>query len=117
MRFGSNGWGWDKGVSIVRTTLVVIIATLILAGFTRTTANAASPSAVVSLPFCVRGSGETITNLSTLAGCQNPATVGATLQKNFKTIFPDAAASDDKVGSAIIDTLKTDKSLSCGNLT
>jgi hypothetical protein len=64
-----------------------------------------------------RGSGETITNLSTLAGCQNPATVGATLQKNFKTIFPDAAASDDKVGSAIIDTLKTDKSLSCGNLT
>jgi len=47
-------------VSIVRTTLVVIIATLILAGFSGTTANAASPSSVVSLPFCVRGSGGTI---------------------------------------------------------
>src|SRR5438045_3839779 len=32
-----------------------------------------------------RGSGETIQNLSTLGGCSNPAAVGATLQKNFKT--------------------------------
>jgi hypothetical protein len=44
----------------MRTTLVSIMATLILAGFTGTTANAESPSAVVSLPFCVRGSDETI---------------------------------------------------------
>src|SRR5262245_28384579 len=50
----------ESGVSIVRTTLVFITAISILAGFTATTANAAPPSAVVSLPFCVRGSGETI---------------------------------------------------------
>lgn len=64
-----------------------------------------------------RGSGETITNLSTLAGCQSPATVAATLQKNFKTIFPTATASDDSVGSSIINTLKSEKTLACANLT
>jgi hypothetical protein len=48
------------GGLLVKTALVSIIATLVLAGFTGTTASAASPSPVVSLPFCVRGSGETI---------------------------------------------------------
>jgi hypothetical protein len=44
----------------VRTTLVSLIASLVLAGFTGTTVNAAPPSSLVSLPFCVRGSGGTI---------------------------------------------------------
>jgi hypothetical protein len=44
----------------VRTIFVFIMATLLLAGFTGATANAGSPSGVVSLPFCVRGSGDTI---------------------------------------------------------
>src|SRR2546430_15341209 len=34
-----------------------------------------------------RGTGETITNLTTLSGCSNASAVGASLQKNFKTIF------------------------------
>jgi hypothetical protein len=40
--------------------VLIVAVALILAGFTGTTANAASPSALVSLPFCVRGSGGTI---------------------------------------------------------
>ena len=64
-----------------------------------------------------RGSGETITNLSTLAGCGNAANVGATLQKNFKTIFPAATATDENVGTNIVNTLKSDKALACTNLT
>ena len=34
-----------------------------------------------------RGQGETIANLSVLAGCADEAAVGATLQQNFSTIF------------------------------
>jgi hypothetical protein len=63
-----------------------------------------------------RGSGETITNLSVLAGCQNPAAVGAKLQKSFQTIFPTAAVSDDIVGTNVIIVLSSDKTLACGNL-
>jgi len=44
----------------MRRTLVFIVATLLLARFAGSTANAAPPSAVVSLPFCIRGSGGTV---------------------------------------------------------
>jgi hypothetical protein len=64
-----------------------------------------------------RGSGETITNLSVLAGCQNAAAVGATLQKSFQVIFPNASVSDDVVGSNVVTVLASDKTLACGNLT
>ena len=63
-----------------------------------------------------RGSGETISNLSGLAGCSNPTAVGTTLQKNFKTIFPQASVSDDAVSDSIISTLQNDKSLACGQI-
>jgi len=62
-----------------------------------------------------RGQGETIANLSTLAGCSNPAAVGSTLQKNFSTIFPNAAA-DTAVSQSVVNTLKSHPELSCQKL-
>ena len=63
-----------------------------------------------------RGNGETITNLSTLAGCKSPAQVGATLQQNFKSIFPDAGVSDQRVSENVIGTLKGQKILACSKI-
>ncbi len=63
-----------------------------------------------------RGSGETIVNLSSIAGCANPAAVGATLQKNFKAIFPNENASNEFVVSSVLDTLKSDKTLACSHV-
>lgn len=63
-----------------------------------------------------RGNGETIVSLTQLAGCQNPAAVGATLQKNFRTIFPNASVSDVAVSESVVVVLKSDQSLSCGGL-
>jgi hypothetical protein len=63
-----------------------------------------------------RGTGETIANLSTLSGCTDASAVGATLQKNFKSIFPDATVSDTQVSGAVINVLRSDKSLACTRL-
>jgi hypothetical protein len=63
-----------------------------------------------------RGNGETISNLSTLAGCQDPKAVGVSLQHSFKAIFPNASVSTDQVSDAILNTLKSDKTLACGSL-
>jgi hypothetical protein len=60
-----------------------------------------------------RGSGETIDDLAVLAGCGDSKAVGATLQHSFKTIFPDASVSSDKVTDSILTTLKSDASLAC----
>ena len=63
-----------------------------------------------------RGSGETLTSLAALAGCSDPTAVGSTLQKNFKTILPTSDVSSDNMSSAILSTLRSDKSLSCNKL-
>ena len=63
-----------------------------------------------------RGGGETITNLSSLSGCANPAAVGVVLQKNFKTIFPSATVSNTMVSSSVLSILREDKTLACGRL-
>ena len=63
-----------------------------------------------------RGNGETIASLSELAGCQDSAAVGRTLQRNFKQIFPSSKTSNTQVSSAVIETLKSQKTLGCGNL-
>jgi hypothetical protein len=60
-----------------------------------------------------RGSGETITSLATLAGCSDAAAVGATLQRNFKSIFPDEQVSDVTVSDAVVNTLQSHAELSC----
>ncbi len=63
-----------------------------------------------------RGSGETIVNLSSIAGCANPVAVGAALQKNFKAIFPDENVSNESVVSSTLNTLKSDKALACSHV-
>ncbi|HEY6876733.1 MAG TPA: DUF3015 family protein [Polyangiales bacterium] len=63
-----------------------------------------------------RGRGETISNLSTLAGCANPAAVGTLLQSEFNTIFPSATSSDVEVSSKALQTLKSHAELGCTQL-
>lgn len=63
-----------------------------------------------------RGQGETITSLSTLAGCTDDAAVGASLQKNFDQIFPQASMSDTAVSQSVVDALRADGTLACGQL-
>jgi hypothetical protein len=61
-----------------------------------------------------RGSGETITTLSHLAGCADAKKVGAALQKNYEANF--AQSSSEVVAERVISTLQSDASLACGAL-
>jgi hypothetical protein len=63
-----------------------------------------------------RGRGETIANLSQLAGCSDPEAVGTKLQASFKTVFPTANTSDAQVSTAAVNLLKTDATLQCTKL-
>jgi hypothetical protein len=63
-----------------------------------------------------RGQGETIANLAAIAGCGNPDAVGAKLQSNFGAIFPDEKTPSTQVTESLLETLKSDKSLSCSRL-
>jgi hypothetical protein len=63
-----------------------------------------------------RGSGETISSLSELAGCASSEQVGRALQQNFSSVFPSAGASDSAVSARVVETLKADKSLACNDL-
>lgn len=63
-----------------------------------------------------RGRGETIANLSELAGCKDDKAAGRALQRNFKRIFPGASVSDGQVSESVVTVLKEDKTLACGNL-
>ena len=63
-----------------------------------------------------RGSGETVANLAAIAGCSDSKSVGASLQKNFKVIFPSATVSSESVSTTIITKLQSDPKLACGSL-
>src|SRR5512140_2830210 len=63
-----------------------------------------------------RGQGETIANLSQLAGCADSSAVAAKLQANFKTVFPSSTVSDTQVSASTVDLLKSDASLQCSKL-
>lgn len=63
-----------------------------------------------------RGSGETIDTIASLGGCSSSAAVGASLQKNFKSIFPNAQTSNVQVSSAALQSLKGDATLGCAKL-
>jgi hypothetical protein len=63
-----------------------------------------------------RGKGETISNLSALAGCRDSVAVGSKLQREFKTIFPSAGVTDAQVSDKVVSVLKSEQSLSCSNL-
>lgn len=63
-----------------------------------------------------RGQGETISNLSALAGCRDSVAVGSKLQREFKTIFPNASVTDAQVSDKVVSVLQSEQSLSCSNL-
>jgi Protein of unknown function (DUF3015) len=63
-----------------------------------------------------RGQGETISSLTKLAGCRDVGAVGASLQRSFTSIFPDASVSDAQVSQSVVETLLQDTALGCGNL-
>ena len=63
-----------------------------------------------------RGRGETISSLSALAGCSDPRAVGVKLQRNFRTIFSSAKATDIQVSDSVVNVLSSDAGLSCSNL-
>jgi Protein of unknown function (DUF3015) len=60
-----------------------------------------------------RGSGETISSITALAGCQDAAAVGSTLQQSFSQIFPNEQVSDIAVGDSVIQTLEAHPELAC----
>ena len=63
-----------------------------------------------------RGRGETISNLSVLAGCSDTKAVGVKLQRSFRTIFTSAKATDAQVSDSVLNVLSSDQALSCSNL-
>jgi hypothetical protein len=60
-----------------------------------------------------RGSGETITTLSSMAGCKDATVVGSTLQKRFAELFPGETTPVEQVSQNVISVLRTDKDLAC----
>ncbi len=63
-----------------------------------------------------KGAGETIANLTALAGCSDANAVGATLQANFDKIFPNSGTSDRSVSQNMVNTLKSVPALQCAEL-
>ena len=60
-----------------------------------------------------RGSGETITTLSAMAGCKDAKAVGVTLQKRFAQLFPGEKTPVERVSQNVIKELRSDSSLAC----
>jgi hypothetical protein len=63
-----------------------------------------------------RGSGETITTLSSMAGCKDAKAVGAKLQKRFVQLFPGEKTPVEQVSLNVIEELRADNSLACRNI-
>src|SRR5437588_7495280 len=60
-----------------------------------------------------RGSGETITTLSAIAGCKDAKAVGGALQKRFARLFPGEKTAVEQVSQNVIKELRSDSSLAC----
>src|SRR5207302_7653255 len=63
-----------------------------------------------------RGSGETITTLSAVAGCKDAKAVGAVLQKRFAQLFPGEKTPVEQVSENVLKELRADNSLACRNI-
>lgn len=63
-----------------------------------------------------RGSGETIVALAVISGCGDADAVGAKLQSQYTTIFPNQSMSSYDVTKNILTTLRSDASLMCQKL-
>ena len=60
-----------------------------------------------------RGSGETITTLTAMAGCKDEKAVGSMLQKNFSQLFPGESTPVEQVSDSVIKALRADDALAC----
>jgi hypothetical protein len=60
-----------------------------------------------------RGSGETITTLTAMAGCKDAKAVGVVLQKRFTQLFPGEKAPVEQVSQNVLKELRSDTSLEC----
>lgn len=103
--FGSQFWGILFGTSNCGATSVSVDATKV---FIEANKEALAKD-------IARGNGETISNLASLAGCEDSSLVGASLQKDFSTIFPSESVSSEVVVGSIINKLSAEN-LHCGNL-
>lgn len=63
-----------------------------------------------------RGNGESLAALSTIGGCGDTRNVGASLQKNFSSIFTSADATNAAIADRVVTSMKSDSSLSCARL-
>jgi len=63
-----------------------------------------------------RGSGETITTLSAVAGCKDAKAVGSVLQKRFAQLFPGEKVPVEQVSENVIKELRADSTLACKNI-
>ncbi len=63
-----------------------------------------------------RGQGETISNLTALAGCHDDKAVGAALQKDFAQIFPTEKVTDIQVSDSVVSMLQAHAELACHSL-
>ncbi len=104
--FGTQTFGITSGTSNCGTS----------GGATASTKNFVETNRAVVAKDIARGQGETIATLTTLAGCRDSQSVGTSLQKNFRRIFPDPAIADRQVAHNVVDVLKSDGALSCRKL-
>ena len=58
-----------------------------------------------------RGEGETIAGLATIVGCKNPRVLGASLKRNYETLFPSDNVSSAAVTQRLQDIIATDAEL------
>ena len=63
-----------------------------------------------------RGSGETITTLTAMAGCKDAKAVGSALQKRFTQLFSGEKTPVEQVSENVIKQLRSDSSLACKNI-
>lgn len=104
--FGTQTFGITTGTSNCEETRASLTATR-----TFIQANREAVSKDIA-----RGSGETISSLSTLAGCSNAGAVGAALQSNFSSIFPNAQVSDVSVSDSVVSALQAHPELGCRSI-
>lgn len=60
-----------------------------------------------------KGNGETISSISSVYGCKDSKKVAATLQKNYKSIFPSASASAKDVSANLDHVMRAELASAC----
>ena len=111
---GSLVFGDQKGgIQILAATTNSLFGSQTF-GITSGTSNCVDSAALAK--DAARGSGETITTLTAIAGCKDAKAVGATLQKRFAQLFPGEKTPVEQVSENVIKELRADSLLECRNV-